>query len=70
VIKYEDRLRRAKYLAGLADRLFRDECARLGLNVDEAMKFPLSSIITRQLGTCSGSADEADSVRVLVAPGL
>jgi len=32
VIKHEDRLSRAKYLGALADRLFRNECARLGLN--------------------------------------
>ena len=50
VIKHEDRLRRAKYLGALADRLFRKECARLGLNADEAMKSPLLSIITRQCG--------------------
>jgi hypothetical protein len=50
VIKHEDRLRRAKYLGALADRLFRDECARLGLNADEAIKSPLLSIITRQGG--------------------
>ena len=48
VIKHEDRLRRAKYLGALADRLFRNECARLGLNADEAIKSPLLSIITRQ----------------------
>ena len=50
VIKHEDRLRRAKYLGALADRLFRNECARLGLNTDEAIKSPLLSIITRQGG--------------------
>ena len=48
-MKHEDRLRRAKYLGALADRLFR-ECARLGLNADEAIKSPLLSIITRQGG--------------------
>jgi len=41
VIKHEDRLRRAK---------FRNECARLGLNADEAIKSPLLSIIIRQGG--------------------
>jgi hypothetical protein len=46
----EDRLRRAKYLGALADRLFRNECARLGLNADEAIKSPLLSIIARQGG--------------------
>ena len=50
VITHEDRLRRAKYLGALADRLFRNECARLGLNVEEAIKSPLLSIITRQGG--------------------
>jgi hypothetical protein len=49
-INHEVRLRRAKYLGALADRLFRDECARLGLNADEAIKSPLLSIITRQVG--------------------
>jgi hypothetical protein len=34
----------------LADRLFRKECARLGLNADEAIKSPLLRIITRQGG--------------------
>jgi hypothetical protein len=47
VIKHEDRLRRAKYLGALADRLFRNECARLGLDANEAIKSPLLSIITR-----------------------
>jgi len=50
VINHEVRLRRAKYLGALADRLFRKECARLGLNADEAIKSPLLSIITRQGG--------------------
>ena len=50
VIKHEDRLRRAKYLGALADRLFCNECARLGLNADEAIKSPLLSIINRQGG--------------------
>src|SRR5262249_40620347 len=50
VMKHEDRLRRAKYLGALADRLFRNECARLGLNADKAIKSPLLSIITRQGG--------------------
>jgi hypothetical protein len=50
VINHEVRLRRAKYLGALADRIFRDECARLGLNADEAIKSPLLSIITRQGG--------------------
>jgi bifunctional non-homologous end joining protein LigD len=50
VINHEVRLRRAKYLGALADRLFRNECARLGLNADEAIKSPLMSIITRQSG--------------------
>jgi len=49
-MKHENRLRRAKYLGALADRLFRNECARLGLNADEAIKSPLLSIITRQGG--------------------
>jgi hypothetical protein len=44
---HEDRLRRAKYLGALADRLFRNECARLGLDANEAIKSPLLSIITR-----------------------
>jgi hypothetical protein len=43
VIKHEDRLRRAKYLGALADRLFRDECTRLGLNADDD---PLSRILS------------------------
>jgi hypothetical protein len=50
MINHEVRLRRAKYLGALADRLFRKECARLGLNPDEAIKSPLLSIITRQVG--------------------
>ena len=50
VINQGDRLRRAKYLGALADRLFRDECARLGIDADEAIKSPLMSIITRQGG--------------------
>jgi hypothetical protein len=50
VINHEVRLRRAKYLGALADRIFRDECARLGLNADEAIKSPLLSLITRQGG--------------------
>ena len=50
VIDQEDRLRRAKYLGALADRLFRDECVRLGLDADEAIRSPLMSIITRQGG--------------------
>jgi hypothetical protein len=50
VINQEDRLRRAKYLGALADRLFRDECARLGIDAEEAIKSPLMSIITRQGG--------------------
>ena len=50
VITHEDRLRRVKYSGALADRLFRNECARLGLNADEAIKSPLASIITRQSG--------------------
>jgi hypothetical protein len=45
---HEDRLRRAKYLGALADRLFRDECARLGLDPSEAIKSPLASIIDRR----------------------
>jgi hypothetical protein len=48
VLAYEDRLRRARYLGALADRVFRDECSRLGINVDEAIKSPLMSIIIRQ----------------------
>jgi hypothetical protein len=50
VINQEDRLRRAKYLGAIADRLFRDECARLGIDAEEAIKSPLMSIITRQGG--------------------
>jgi hypothetical protein len=50
LINHEVRLRRAKYLGALADRLFRKECARLGLSADEAIKCPLLSIITRQGG--------------------
>jgi hypothetical protein len=45
VIKHEDRLRRAKYLGALADRLFRDECTRLGLNADDAIQSPLANIV-------------------------
>ena len=48
VLAYEDHLRRAKYLGALADRVFRDECARLGINADEAIKSPLMSVIARQ----------------------
>ena len=48
VIDREDRLRRAKYLGALADRLFSDECARLGLDAKEAIRAPLLSIISRQ----------------------
>ena len=47
---HEDRLRRAKYLGALADRLFRNKSARLGLDANEAIKSPLLSIITRQGG--------------------
>ena len=36
-----DRLRRAKWLGALADRLFRNECARLGIDADEAINSPL-----------------------------
>ncbi len=46
----EERLRRAAYLGARADRLFRAECARLGLDANEAIKSPLSSIIARQWG--------------------
>ena len=51
VIDREDRLRRAKYLGALADRLFSDECARLGLDAKEAIRAPLMSIISRQRHT-------------------
>ena len=47
-LSHEDRRLRARYLAALADRLFRAECSRLGLDADEAIKSPLSSIIARQ----------------------
>jgi len=43
-LSYQDRLRHAKYLGALADRVFCRECARLGLDADEAIKSPLSSI--------------------------
>ncbi len=49
----EDRIRRAKYLGAVADRVFRNECARLGLDAGEAIKSPLSSIITRQWGNAT-----------------
>jgi hypothetical protein len=52
-LTHEDRHRRAKYLGALADRYSSDECARLGLDVREAMKSPLASIITRQDGPLS-----------------
>jgi len=45
---YQDRLQHAKYLGALADRVFRRECARLGLDVDEAIKSPLASVSARQ----------------------
>ena len=48
VVTHEDRLRRAKYLGALADRLFHDECARLGLDAKEAIRAPIVSIIARQ----------------------
>jgi hypothetical protein len=47
-LSHEDRLRRARWLGALADRLFRKECARLDIDADEAVKSPLLSIITRQ----------------------
>ena len=47
-LSHEDRRLRARYLGALADRVFRAECARLGLDVDEAITSPLSSIIARQ----------------------
>ena len=53
VIKHEDRLRRAKYLGALADRLFRDECTRLGLNADDAIQSPLANIVIRQFDAVS-----------------
>ena len=46
VVTHEDRLRRA--LGALADRLFHDECARLGLDAKEAIRAPLVSIIARR----------------------
>jgi len=49
-LSYEDRIRRAKYLGALADRVFRKECVRLGLDVGEAIKSPISSIVARQCG--------------------
>ncbi len=52
---YEDRIRRAKYLGALADRIFRKECVRLGLDADEAIKSPCSTIGSRQ---CGIEADE------------
>ena len=47
-IMYGARLRQAKYIGALADRLFRDECARLGLDANEAINSPLASIINRR----------------------
>jgi hypothetical protein len=47
-LSHEDRLRQARWLGALADRLFRQECARLDIDADEAVKSPLLSIITRQ----------------------
>jgi hypothetical protein len=47
-LSHEDRRLRARYLGALADRIFRAECARLGLNADEAITSPLASIIARQ----------------------
>jgi hypothetical protein len=47
-LSHEDRGLRARYLGALADRVFRAECARLGLDADEAIKSPLSSIIAQQ----------------------
>ena len=47
-IVYGARLCQAKYLGALADRLFRDECARLGLDANEAINSPLASIINRR----------------------
>jgi hypothetical protein len=47
-LSQEDRCLRARYLGALADRVFRAECARLGLDADDAIKSPLSSIIARQ----------------------
>ncbi len=50
ILTYDDRIRRAKYLGALADRIFRKECMRLGLDVAEAIKSPCSSIVSRQCG--------------------
>ena len=61
VVNHEDRRQRARFLGALADRLFRDECARLGLDADEAMKSPLLSIITRQ-GTPSPPPRHNDKI--------
>jgi hypothetical protein len=47
-LSYQDRLQHARYLGALADRVFRRECARLGLDADEAIKSPLSPISARQ----------------------
>jgi hypothetical protein len=47
-LSHEDRLRRAKWLGALADRLFRNECARLGIDAHEAINSPLLSIIARR----------------------
>jgi hypothetical protein len=46
----DERLLRAKYLGAAADRVFRAECARLGLDASEAIKSPLASIIAREWG--------------------
>ena len=59
-LSLEDRRRRARYLGALADRVFYHECARLGLNVDEVIKYPLSSIIIRQ---CRRAASEEQGTR-------
>jgi hypothetical protein len=47
---HENRTRRAEYLGRVADRAFRQECARLGLDANEAIRLPLSSIIMQQWG--------------------
>jgi hypothetical protein len=44
VIACEVRLHRARSLGALADRLFHDDCARLGSDANDAIKSPLASI--------------------------
>jgi hypothetical protein len=57
-LSYEDRIRRAAYLGAVADRVFRAECVRLGLDASEAIKSPLSNIIARQWGNATAEDGE------------